>query len=140
MKIRAATVALTLSLALAAGADAARRPVPLVEPARVELVTDSAKANEESVKNAIIAGGAEFEWVVVSSEPGKLRLKYNKQNKHEVMVDAVYDATGYQIKYVDSMNMQYQKTENGMVIHPFYSRWIDNMMKAIERKYTAAAQ
>ena len=144
-------MALILSLALVAGAHA-RSAVPLIEPARVELLAAGANGNAEAVKNAIVAGGAPLGWAVVSSEPGKLRLKYNKQGKHEVVVDASYDATGYQLKYVSSFNMKYEiaagtpagndstslymasAREIGAgtpMIHPFYNKWVENLMRSI---------
>jgi len=134
MKTRVITVVLTISLALAAGtAHASRRAVPLIEPARVELAT-GANENPEVVKDAIIAGGAARGWVAVSSDPGKLRLKYDKQGgKHEVVVDVTYDAKGYQLKYVSSFNMKYENGANGPMIHPFYNKWIDNLIQSIAK-------
>lgn len=139
MKTKAVIVALALGLTLATGAHAARSAVPLVEPARVALIAGGAKASDEAVKNAIIAGGAERGWTVVSSEPGKLRLKFNKHDKHEVVVDALYDATGYQLKYVDSKNMKYENGANGPMIHPFYNRWLEYLMGSIAKNQVKTA-
>lgn len=134
MKTKTLAVALTLSLALAAGAYATRSAVPLIEPARIELAASSANADVEAVKNAIVVGGAVLNWTVVSSEPGKLRLQFSKQGKHIVVVDATYDATGYQLKYVSSTNMKYEETD-GPVIHPFYNKWVDNLIHSIGKAY-----
>ena len=130
MKTKEVIVALILSLALVASAHA-RSAVPLIEPARVQLAAAGANENADAVKNAIVAGGAERGWVLISSDPGKLRLKYNKQGKHEVVVDVTYDATGYQLKYVSSMNMKYENDADGPMIHPFYNKWINNLMFSI---------
>jgi len=133
MKTKAITVALTLSLALAAGVAQARSAVLLLEHARVELAVGG-NDNPEGVKNAIVTGGAERGWTVVTSEPGRVRLKYDKQGgKHEVVVDALYDGKGYQLKYVSSFNMKYENGPDGALIHPFYNKWVDSLMQAISR-------
>ena len=118
---------ITLVLALSAVAAQARE-APLMEPGRVVL---TATSGQEAVRAAIIAGSATHGWVVAQEEPGKLTLKYNKQGKHEVVVDALFDAKGYELKYVDSKNMNYAKKDEGTVIHPNYNRWIANLVKAI---------
>jgi len=133
MKTKAITVALTLSLALAAGVAQARSAVLLIEPARVELAV-GANQNAEAVKDVIIAGGAERGWSVVTSDPGRVRLKYDKHNgKHEVVVDITYDARGYQLRYVSSFNMKYENGPNGQLIHPFYNKWVEGLMQAIAK-------
>jgi len=120
-------IALTLALSLALVAAQARE-APLMETGRVVL---TAASGQEAVRSAIIAGSATHGWVVAQEEPGKLTLKYNKQGKHEVVVDALFDAKGYELKYVDSKNMNYAKNDQGTVIHPNYNRWIANLVKAI---------
>lgn len=120
-------IVVTLVLALSTLVTQARE-APLMEPGRVLL---TAASGEEAVRAAIIAGGASHGWVVAQEEPGKLTLRYNKQGKHEVVVDALFDAKGYELKYVDSKNMNYAKNDQGTVIHPNYNRWIANLVKAI---------
>ncbi|MBK1612140.1 hypothetical protein CKO44_01480 [Rubrivivax gelatinosus] len=125
--------ALALILTAAMGA-ATARSVPLVEPERVLLPTTSqtqAPRSADSVRATIINGAQSLGWVVVKDEPGKLQLKYNKQNKHEVVIDAIYDAEGYQLKYVSSINMNYSGLDTGAEIHPGYNRWIANLIKTI---------
>ena len=136
MKTKTITAALILSLMLAVGAHA-RSAVPLIEPPHIELAVGGDNADTDAVKNAIVAGGAQVQWAVVSSEPGKLRLRYIKNGKHEVIVDALYDATGYQLKYVSSSNMKYDPDSlDGPVIHPYYNKWIEQLMHSIANAYT----
>ncbi len=118
-------IALALSMALVA---AQAREAPMVETGRVVL---TAASGQDAVRSAIIAGSASHGWVVAKDEPGKLTLKYNKQGKHEVVIEAVFDDKGYELKYVDSKNMNYAKNDQGTVIHPNYNRWIANLVKAI---------
>lgn len=148
------TKQLALALALAATMGTAwARSAPLVEPERVLLPSAEGQSRgAQAVRAAIVAGSESLGWTVVSDEPGKLRLKYNKQGKHEAVIDAVYDADGYQLRYVDSVNLNYRPTgeaprfgaargyadpapaspaETGPQIHPNYNRWIANLIKTI---------
>jgi hypothetical protein len=125
-------LALALSLTLLT---AQAREVPLVEMGRVVLTTAS---GQDAVRAAIVAGGASHGWVVTQEEPGKLTLKYNKQGKLEVVLDVLFDAKGYEIKYVDSKNLNYAKTAEGTMIHPTYNRWVANLVKAIGQVAAAA--
>ncbi|MCV2368084.1 hypothetical protein [Roseateles oligotrophus] len=129
-------VLLAVALAsLMGAAQAARSPVALVEPARVVLASATSTAAQtptmEQVKSAIIKGGVVHDWMLASDEPGKLRLKFNKQDKHEVVVDVSYDPSGFQIRYVSSVNMQYATSGAGAIIHPFYNKWIGSLSQSI---------
>ena len=74
-------------------------------------------------------GGARHNWTVAKDESGQLTLKYNKQNKHEVVVDVSYDLSGFQIRYVSSVNMKHDSATGE--IHPFYNKWVANLSQAI---------
>lgn len=122
-----------LALVLAATMGTAwARSAPLIEPERVLMPATQGQAPAaERVRAAIVAGSQSLGWTIVQDEPGKLRLKYNKQGKHEVIIDASYDAEGYQLKYVSSVNMNYGEDTDGREIHPNYNRWIANLIKTI---------
>jgi hypothetical protein len=131
-----------LILASLVGVSQARSAVPLVEPDRVVLVAGQSALTPDQVKQAIVRGSAKLGWTVASDEPGKLRLKYNKQNKHEVVVDVSYDNAGFQVRYVNSVNMKYEQVNGVAHIHPFYNTWVGNLSRAIssEASGTPAAQ
>lgn len=123
--------AVALALAAVMGT-AVARSAPMVEPERVLLPSAQGQARgADAVRAAIVAGGQSLGWMVVKDEPGRLTLKYNKQGKHEAVIDALYDADGYQLKYVDSMNLNYEHGSSGREIHPNYNRWIANLIKTI---------
>lgn len=124
-------IALSLALAALVGVAQARSTVALVEPERVALVSTQAALTQDLVKQAIVKGGARHGWTVASEQPGKIQLKYNKQNKHEVVVDVSYDTTGFLIRYVGSTNMKYETVNGVPVIHPFYNTWVANLSRAI---------
>ncbi len=123
-------IALALSLTLMA---AQAREAPMVETGRVVL---TAANGQDAVRSAIAAGGASHGWVITQEEPGKLTLKYSKRDNLEVVLDVLFDAKGYEIKYVDSKGMNYAKKTEGTTIHHNYNRWVANLVKAIG---TAAA-
>ena len=131
-----------LILASLVGVSQARSAVPLVEPDRVVLVAGQSALTPDQVKQAILRGSAKLGWTVASDEPGKLRLKYNKQNKHEVVVDVSYDNAGFQVRYVNSVNMKYEQVNGVAHIHPFYNTWVSNLSRAISSEVsgTPAAQ
>ena len=131
-----------LILASLVGVSQARSAVPLVEPDRVVLVAGQSALTPDQVKQAIVRGSAKLGWTVASDEPGKLRLKYNKQNKHEVVVDVSYDNAGFQVRYVNSGNMKYEQVNGVAHIHPFYNTWVSNLSRAISSEVsgTPAAQ
>lgn len=133
--MNARRMAVALALVACIGAAQAGRQAPLLNPERVLLpVSQSA----ENIRTAIIAGGQQLGWVVVNEAPGKLTLKYNKQGKHEAVIDAVFDAQGYQLMYVDSTNLNYGTGSGGPEIHPNYNRWIANLIKHIGQASNAA--
>jgi len=127
-----------LVLASLVGVAQARGTVALLEPERVTVVT-GATLDPEQMKQAIVRGGAKYDWTVSGEEPGKLRLKYNKQNRHEVEVAVSYDTTGFQIRYVGSVNMKYESKDGVAFIHPGYNTWITNLNRAISSEAGALA-
>lgn len=124
-------IAVSLVLATLLGLAQARSAVPLVEPDRVALMSGATALTPALVKHAVVRGGARHGWVVAKEEPGRLQLKYNKQDKHEVVVDVSFDATGFLIRYVASTNMKFENATGGPVIHPFYNKWVENLSRAI---------
>lgn len=120
-----------LALVSVLGLAQARSTVALIEPSRVVLVATAEPLTLDGIRSAIVRGGARHGWTVQNDAPGKMTLKYNKQNKHEVVVDVSYDTTGFQIRYVSSSNMKYEDVGGQALIHPFYNTWVANLSRAI---------
>lgn len=122
-----------LLVAMLAVSAAQARQAPLVERERIELrKLDGSVATVAQVRAAIIAAARPLGWTVGSDEPGALRLSYNKQNKHFVTIRADYDAGGYQLRYVESTNLNYEVIDGVPQIHPNYNRWINNLVSRIQ--------
>lgn len=105
------------------------RQAPLVERERITFAANDYTL--ERVRTAIIAGGAQHGWELVVEAPGKLILKFDKGGKHQVRVNVLYDTSGYQIQYLDSVNLNYGMVDGQVHIHPNYNRWISNLIKSI---------
>jgi len=119
-------------LALAAGMAQARSAVPLQQPERVLLAAPTGQAlSQAQVRQAIVQGGAQHGWTVAADTANTVQLRFAKEGKHVVVVDVTYDAGGFQIRYVSSVDMKYEQRGDVAVIHPFYNRWIDNLSRSI---------
>jgi hypothetical protein len=116
---------------------AQRAPVPIIDHANVPISTGSGKpASLEAIKRAIVDGGAngERKWVFVPHGNG-LRGTY-KVRTHTVVVDVTPGKDAFSLKYADSINMKYEIYNGTPVIHPFYNRWVDELLKAISVEMT----
>ena len=130
MAIRTFIAALAI---VAATSGAYGREEPLVEPGRIVLTAaDGKPRGAADVRAMIIAGARKLGWSMDADVPGKLTLQRSKDTKHEVVVDAVYDDQGYELKYVSSVNMNYSKADGSKAeIHPTYNRWVADLIAAI---------
>lgn len=127
------------SIALLASTATMARQAPLVEPARVAMAPISAKAQTaEDVRGYIVNGARTLGWTLAGEKAGQVTLKFNKQNKHEVVISADYNDKGYQLRYVSSSNMNYEENGGQREIHPNYNRWINNLIKRIGEAQTMA--
>lgn len=113
-------------------ANAISREVPLQDVGRTLLVsTSSVPLTLVNVRAAIINGGQTLGWQILGDDPNRLTLKYNKQGKHEVVVAVIYDASGFELKYIDSTSMNFSDKNGTQMIHPNYNRWVQNLTKGI---------
>jgi len=121
------------TILLAGAVHGQRQPVPIINHDNVVVTTSSAKTPTiEAVTKAIIEGAHARKWTVshVAGTP-KLQAKLFVRNKHTVVVEIENTATAYSVRYVSSIDMKYG-VENGVpVIHPFYNRWVSELMDGI---------
>jgi hypothetical protein len=134
MNLSIKALVLTAAALAATGALAQRSPVPIIDHPNVAVLTASGKAVPlASLNQAIISGAAAGarKWEVVPGADGKtLRATY-KVRTHTVMVDIVPSSTAFAVKYADSVNMKYELYDGKPVIHPFYNRWVDELIDSI---------
>lgn len=118
-----------LAVAIAAASVAASaRDAPLKDPGRIELGAVSGQASTPAkMRQALVLAGASRGWTVVGDEPGRLKLNFNKGDKHRVTVQVSYDERGFDIRYVDSYNLNHGQRDGQVMIHPNYNRWVNNL-------------
>jgi len=122
-----------VAILLASTAQAQRQPVPIVNHENVAIATQSRKAPSlEEVEKAIITGAQNRKWAVshVAGQP-KLQAKLFVRNKHTVVVEIAYSETAYSVRYLSSIDMKYGVQDGVPVIHPFYNRWVTDMMEGV---------
>jgi hypothetical protein len=100
-----------------------RNPEPIVVPAKV--------TSEQEVK-AIKAALLHRQWVVTGEEPGKIGATL-QHKEYSVRIFFRYDPRSIQIRYVDSVNLKYEKKKDGSeYIHKNYPLWIENLVTDIQ--------
>ena len=125
-----------LVLATCIGGAAQARDEAMWEPHRVAL-SEQRALNAEDLRKVFIRAGARRNWSVVADNAGEIHLKQNRQGKHEAIVAIKYDATGYQLSYLSSYNLNAKPEERR--IHPTYNMWLRNLSGGIESELTLTA-
>jgi hypothetical protein len=119
------TLLISALLLGAAGAVQARDTEMLI-PARVSFASADAKPlTERDVRNAILTAGAKRGWMPRGDAADRITLAYNKQGKHEAVIDVLFDASSFQLAYVSSHNLNYERKASGVEhIHPNFNKWL----------------
>lgn len=130
--------------------------VPLIEPGPIAFPNDRTYTPNQ-VKEAIIDGVARYKWHVENEAPGAIRIKLESPREGIVLVmDVLYDATSYSLKYVSSQGLGYQSADektgaaiaknpnsntvsrndeiSGTTIDSRYVRWMRKLQKGINRE------
>ncbi|NMM80844.1 hypothetical protein B2J86_07850 [Acidovorax sp. SRB_14] len=120
--------ALTVLAVCSTGANA--RNTAIYEPAKV-LSASQSDVNLRQIRDRIAIAGQSLGWQVIRDEPGRVDLRFDKQGKHQVTIAVNYDESGYEIEYIDSVNLNFAQEDGIRKIHPNYNRWIRNLIKKI---------
>ena len=110
------------------------RTSPLVNFENISVATVSGKPlTLDQVKQAIIRGGATRGWTMAIVSPGHI-VGTLQIRRHTAIVDINYDTQKYSIRYKDSVNLRYNKWEDGTEsIHSNYSGWLSNLRRDINK-------
>lgn len=108
----------------------AREAVPIVNLENQTIAAGSGKTlTLDDVRRALRQAASVRSWTVEDTAPGQALATLMVRGKHTIRVDVTYTEKTISFKYRDSVNMKYGKNEEGMpVIHPFYMKWVDNLM------------
>lgn len=122
-------IAFGVVMAVAVGSAMARN-TEIYEPSQI-LWTSTVAPTQVQLRDRIVAAGNSLGWVVSKEDDGRLELRYDKQGKHQVTISVQYNTTGYQISYLNSVNLDFAEANGVRKIHPNYNRWIRNLMLRI---------
>ena len=100
----------------------------------VRMVSDPVRivrpVEPKAMREAILKGGANRDWVMKSEKEGCLTLVLNvRGGKHSVVVDVHYTGEEFSVKYVESVNMDYEPATGK--IRGKYVQWVRNLKQDI---------
>jgi hypothetical protein len=136
------TVLVACFLGLAAfSATAQRTLVPVIDYVNESWSRpDSKQLTADQVRQAIRAAIQEhkaegkYPWQVEPTSDGNLLATVGVRNKHIVRVTVSNTASNFSVVYQGSADMKAAKTPEGWTIHPFYNRWVGDLVRAIKEK------
>lgn len=133
-----AMLLLGLALVAVTTAGACKSGVPIVNIEDQAIVrADGKTLTAAQVRRAIILAGTERRqhgatWSITEEKEGHLVGKLDVRGKHAAVVDILYSATRFNIRYRDSSNLDFEKDKDGPgVIHRNYNRWVNDLLRAI---------
>lgn len=84
----------------------------------------------KTMRETILKGGANRGWMLKSEKEGCLTLVLNvRSGKHVVVVDVPYTAEEFSVRYVESVNMDYEPATGA--IRGKYIQWVRNLKQDI---------
>ena len=111
---------------------AAKASVPLQNYEDLPVTgADGKPLTADQVKQAILMGAARSRWAA-SVQPGNVVRLTLTPRTHVAVVDVVYSAKGYSIRYSSSTNLGYGQEGGTAVIHPNYNKWVNALRQAID--------
>ena len=98
-----------------------------MESETVKIVRD---IGPKAMRDAIVKGGENREWTVVSEKPGVVTLSlFVRGGKHQVTVDVTYTGDSFAVAYRDSVGMEYDPRSGK--IRGKYLNWVRNLKQDI---------
>lgn len=96
-----------------------------------EPVTLCKSVGAEKVKASIVNAAVNRQWSVIKEEDGRVDLLLDVRGKHEARVSVNYTADSFCVKYISSVNLNYDQSTKG--IHRKYIQWVRNLKADIRR-------
>jgi hypothetical protein len=93
---------------------------------------DGKQPSGEQIRKAIVQAGASRDFTSAVQPGNKVRLTYARRD-HSLVVEVVFTAKSYSIRYVDSANLGYGMEGGRPVIHPNVNKWLNNLRQGIDR-------
>lgn len=103
----------------------AARTAPLYNPEPIPV----GKASPEQVRKAVRSALNKRGWAANDKGPGHV-VGTLMVRRHKAVIDIRYDKT-VRIRYLDSVDLNYNKDDDVEVIHPRYNEWVRNVERDI---------
>ena len=117
----------TMFLALALVLLVSCRTTSIMNPGRLTVHCPS----REHMRDAIADALKGRRWVVTNEQPDSIEASLILR-KHSAKISIDFDADSFDISFVDSSGLKYQKKSNGAeTIHKNYNGWIQNLVQDI---------
>ena len=82
------------------------------------------------VKRAILDAGKSLGWRMESKGAGRIQATIAPRG-HKAVVNIDYTGSRFTIKYVSSVDLHYENTASGEVIHKNYNNWVRRLENRI---------
>jgi hypothetical protein len=117
------------------GAAAARHPESVVNYADIAMTPGSGTPQSvEQARQAIRRAAESRQWEPVDTADGRIIARKSWHGKHTISVVIAYTTTQYSVNYQDSINMNYGMLNGQPSIHPYYNRFVRELIEAIRRE------
>jgi hypothetical protein len=138
-------VVATSSARAAAAADLGDpRLAPIDDPYSIRFQGGPPEVTKEKIAQALKLTGAARGWQVANEAEGRMELTNLVRSQHEATIEIGYDANGYTVRYLRSVNLLYgEQLRSGIplrAIHRNYNGWIKGLVTGINRSISAPAQ
>ena len=90
---------------------------------------------ENDIKKSIMRAGVRLGWRMKVIGDKKIKGILSLRN-HTAEIEITYSGTSYNIKYIDSSNLNY----DGTYIHRNYNNWIHNLKRNIDKEFILIKQ
>ena len=105
------------------------------DPLRVEF--QGAGLTKQKIREVIAIVAPSRDWKLLAESDGRFELTRTVSNKHAMRIELAYDSSGYNIRYLESVNLLYKEQEQSLkgrnvrAIHKNYNVWIKELASAI---------
>jgi hypothetical protein len=140
MKRLLSVIALLAPLAVLAAQSAAfqdSRLAVIDDPLRVEFQAGAGEPTKEKMRQVIAIVASSRDWKTLSESDGRFELTRTVSGKHTMRVELTYGEAGYDIRYLDSVNLLYREQQKSVTgrslraIHKNYNVWVRELASAI---------
>jgi hypothetical protein len=107
------------------------------DPLRVEFQGDPGGLTQEKIRQVIAIVAPSRSWKLLSQSDGRFELTRTVSDRHTMRIELTYDQGGYDIRYLESVNLLYNEQERSMrgrnlrAIHKNYNLWIRELASSI---------